>query len=60
MLQFEHLENVKFCQEYGEPFQMIKRAYSEETLAHSAVFKWHKCFAQERDSLKDEEHTGQN
>jgi hypothetical protein len=29
-------------------------------LAHSAVFKWHKCFAQERDSLKDEEHTGQN
>jgi hypothetical protein len=26
-------------------------------LGRSDVFKWHKCSAQERDSLKDDEHT---
>jgi hypothetical protein len=38
---------------------MIKQAYGEEALGHSVVFKWHKLFAQGRDSLEDEEHTGQ-
>jgi hypothetical protein len=51
-----------FCQKLGksatEMFQMIKEAYSEEALCRSAVFKWHKCFAQGRDSLEDDEHTG--
>jgi hypothetical protein len=37
---------------------MMKQAYSEEALGRSAVFKWHKCFAQGRDSLEDDEHTG--
>jgi hypothetical protein len=36
---------------------MIKQAYGEEALCCSAVFKWHKHFAQGRDSLKDDEHT---
>jgi hypothetical protein len=36
---------------------MIKQAYGEEALGRSAVFKWHKRFAQERDSLEDDEHT---
>jgi hypothetical protein len=39
-------------------FQMIKQAYGKEALSHSAMFKWHKHFAQGRDSLKDDEHTG--
>jgi hypothetical protein len=62
MLQSEQRESVKFCQELGnsasETFQMIKQVYGEETLGHSAVFKWHKHFAQGRDSLEDVEHTG--
>jgi hypothetical protein len=49
MSQFEQRENVKFCQKLGkttsETFQMIKLAYGEEALGHSAVFKWHKRFA---------------
>jgi hypothetical protein len=36
---------------------MIKQVYSEEALSCSAVFKWHKRFAQGRDSLEDEERT---
>jgi AraC-like DNA-binding protein len=62
MSQFEQRANVKFCQELGksasETFQMTKQAYGEEALDHSAVFKWHRCFAQCRDCLEDDEHTG--
>jgi hypothetical protein len=32
--------------------------YSKEALGRSAVFKSHKRFAQERDSLEDYEHIG--
>jgi histone-lysine N-methyltransferase SETMAR len=35
---------------------MIKQAYGEEALGYNAVFKWHRHFAQGRDSLEDE-HT---
>jgi hypothetical protein len=63
MSQFEQQENVKFCQKLGksssETFQMVKQAYSKEALGRSAVFKWHKRFAQGRDSLEDHEHTSQ-
>jgi hypothetical protein len=62
MSQFEQMENVKFCQKLcksaSETFQMIKKAYGEETLSLNAVFKWHKRFAQGRDILQDDEHTG--
>jgi hypothetical protein len=61
MSQFDQWENVKYCQKLGksasETFQMIKQRYGEEALGRSAVFKWHKRFAQERDSLEDDEHT---
>jgi hypothetical protein len=61
MSQFEQWENIKFCQKFGKSpskmFQMIKQAYGEEALCHSAVFKWHKRFAQGTDSLEDDEHT---
>jgi hypothetical protein len=40
-------------------FKTMKQAYSKKALGHSAVFKWHKCFAQGRDSLDDDEHTSQ-
>jgi transposase len=62
MSQVERQENVKFCQNLGESasetFQMLKQAYGEEALGRSAVFKWHRRFAQGRDSLEDDEHTG--
>jgi hypothetical protein len=62
MLQFQQWANVKFCQKLGisasKPFQMIKQAYGEEALGRSAVFKWHKRFAQGRDSLEYDERTG--
>jgi hypothetical protein len=63
MLQFERWENIKFCQKLGKSannsFQMIKQAYGEEALGHSAVFKWHKRIAQGRDSLEGDKHSSQ-
>jgi hypothetical protein len=64
MSQFEQWENVKFCQKLGrsasETFQMIRQVYGEEALDCSAVFKWHKRFAQGRNSSEDNyEHTSQ-
>jgi hypothetical protein len=63
MLQFEQCANIKFCKKLGksasETFQMFTQAHSEEALGRSAVFMWHKHFAQGRDSLEDDEHTGQ-
>jgi hypothetical protein len=37
---------------------MIKQAYSKEALGCGAGFKRHKRFAQGRDSLEDDKHTG--
>jgi hypothetical protein len=62
MSQFEQQANVKFCQKLGKStskmFQMIRQAYGDEALGRSALFKWHKHFAQGRESLEDDEHTG--
>jgi hypothetical protein len=62
MSQFEQRANNKFCQKLGksasEMFQMIKQVYSKEALGCCAVFKWHRHFAQGRDSLEDDEYTG--
>jgi hypothetical protein len=62
MSQFEQRENVKFCQKLGKSasktFLMIKQAYGKEALGRSAMFKWHKRFAQGIDSLEDDESTG--
>jgi hypothetical protein len=33
---------------------MMKQAYGEEALGHSAVFEWHKRFAHGRDILEDD------
>jgi hypothetical protein len=43
----------------SETFQKIKQVYGEGALGHNAVFKYHKHYAHERDSLEDDEHTGQ-
>jgi hypothetical protein len=37
---------------------MIRQLYDKEALDCSAVFKWHKHFAQGKDSLEDDEYTG--
>jgi hypothetical protein len=63
MSQFEQGANIKFCQKLGkslsETVNMMKQVYGEEALGCSAVFKWHQCFAQGRDSLEDDERSGQ-
>jgi hypothetical protein len=63
MLQFEHHENVKFCQKLGKSaskmFQMIKQEYGEGALGRSAMFRWHKLFAQGRENLEDNERISQ-
>jgi hypothetical protein len=60
MSQFEQRENVKFFKKLGksasETYQMIKQVYGEEALA-VVLFKWHKRFAQGRDSLEEDVHT---
>jgi hypothetical protein len=62
MLQFEHQENVKFCQKLGKSasktFQTFRKEYGEEAFCRAA-FDWQKRFAQGRDSLEDDEHTSQ-
>jgi hypothetical protein len=62
MSQFEQRADVKFCKKLSksssETFLMIKQAHGEEALGRSAVFKWHKRFAQGRGSLEGDEHTG--
>jgi hypothetical protein len=62
MSSFEQWENIKFCQKLSksasETLQMIKQTYGKEALSSSAVFKWHKRFAQGRDSSEYHEHTG--
>jgi hypothetical protein len=63
MSQFERA-NIKFCQKLGkspsEAFNIMKQVYGEEALSHSAVFKWHQCFVQGRDSLEDDEQWSEN
>jgi hypothetical protein len=60
--QFEQWAKIKFCQKLGKSaskmFQMIEQVYGEEALGRSAVLKWYKRFAQGRDSLEDDGHTG--
>jgi hypothetical protein len=34
------------------------QAHGQEELGFIAVFKWHKYFAQGRDNLEDDKHTG--
>jgi hypothetical protein len=54
--------NIEFCETLGksasETFEMTKQVYGKEALVRGAVFKWHKRFAQGRDSLEDDEHAG--
>jgi hypothetical protein len=46
----------KLGKSFSETFQMMKQPYGQGTLARIAEFKWHKSFAQGRDSFKDDEH----
>ncbi|XP_023703902.1 protein GVQW3-like [Cryptotermes secundus] len=36
----------------------MKQVYGKEALGHSALFKWHQRFGQERYSLEDDEPSG--
>jgi hypothetical protein len=62
MSKFEQREKVKFYVKLGKSsnktFQIIKQAYGEDALGRRAIFKWHKCFAQWRDILVDDNHNG--
>lgn len=60
----EQRANIKFCQMLGktvaETLKMLKVVYGEEAMGRSAVFKWHKRFAEGRDSLDDDARTGRS
>lgn len=62
MSEVEQRANIKFCQKLGksatETLIMIQQVYGEEAMGRSAAFKWHKRFAEGRDSLDDDAHTG--
>jgi transposase-like protein len=62
MSQFEQWANIRFSKKLGkstgQTFQMIKQVCGKEALGCSAVFKWHRRFAQGRGSWEDHEHTG--
>jgi hypothetical protein len=58
VIHFLNAKNMKPADIHCQ-LQMIKQGYGEEAFGCSAVFKWHKGFAQERESLEDYKHTSQ-
>ena len=42
----------------SETLQLLRTAYGDAVLCSSQVFRWHKAFKNERDSVEDEQRTG--
>jgi len=59
---FEQRCAIKFCVKLGETgietFNKLKKAYGEQALSRSQVFKWYKAFSEGRESIKDEPRSG--
>ena len=53
---------IKFCAKLGksgsETLQLLRTAYGDAVLCSAQVFRWHKAFKNERDSVEDEQRTG--
>jgi len=53
---------IKFCAKLGksgsETLQLLRTAYGDVVLCSSKVFRWHKAFKDERESIEDEQRAG--
>ena len=61
-VKLEQRANIKFCVKLSksgaETFQMIRRAYGNETMSRARCFEWHARFKRGRTSLEDDERSG--
>ena len=61
-MKLEQRANIKFCVKLGksgaETFEMIRRAYRNETMSRARCFKWHVRFKRVGTSLEDDERWG--
>jgi hypothetical protein len=59
---FEQRCAIKFCVKLGESatvtYEKLQRAYGENSLSRTQVFRWHKSFLEGREQLKDEHRAG--
>ena len=42
----------------SETFRLMQQVYSSQCLGHTAVFEWHKCFLEGRETLEDDKKSG--
>ena len=42
----------------SETLQVLRTAYGDDVLSSSQVFRWHKAFKDERESIEDEQRAG--
>ena len=42
-----------------ETVRLLTEAYGEDCMSHACVFEWHERFSEGRESMKDDDHPGQ-
>jgi len=61
-VKLEQRLNIRFCVKLGksgaETFQIIRRAYGNESMSRARCFEWHARFKRGRTSLEDDERSG--
>jgi len=62
-LELEQRTNIKFLVKLGksgnEIREMLVKVYGDNAMKKTAVYKWVKCFSEGRESVPDEERSGQ-
>ena len=58
----EQRYSIKFCVKLGksgpETVEMIRKAYGQDALSSSQIYKWYKDFKEGRESVEDEQRSG--
>ena len=58
----EQRYTIEFCAKLGkcgsETLQLLQTAYGDAVLSSAQVFRWHKAFKDERESVEDEQLAG--
>jgi len=61
-LELEQRTNIKFPVKLGKSGnkirEMLVQVYEDNTMKETAVYKWVKCFSEQRESVTDEERSG--
>jgi len=61
-LELEQRTNIKFPVKLGKSGnkirEMLVQVYEDNTMKKTAVYKWVKCFSEQRESVTDEERSG--